>query len=139
MDSKETDSTFHIDISDLEEIEKKEKERKATNEYQRKYNKRPEVKSRKNKLKQTENLTKALKKLGTHDPHEMCKKLGQTMAHSRRNPDYFYRCSTCGVSYSDKEKIHFYKGNNCPCCHRKLRMRKTIREKRNISIENYRV
>jgi len=61
-----------------------------------------------------------------------CKKLGHTIAHSRRNPDYFYKCTKYDVSYSDKEKIHFFKGNHCPCCHLMLRRRKTIAQKNNL-------
>ena len=133
MESNKDDLSSEITIRELYENEEEEEK----NDYQKKYQKRPEVKARIKKKKQTEHLAKELRKLGTHDPHEMCKKLGQTLAHSRRNPDYFYRCSKCGVSYSDKEKIHFYQENKCPCCHLLLRTRKTTTQKRNISIENY--
>ncbi|AFS80045.1 hypothetical protein NKOR_00635 [Candidatus Nitrosopumilus koreensis AR1] len=133
MDANQKDSAFHIDISDLEEIEKKERKRKYINEYQRKYAKRSYVKDKLSKQKQNKTLTEKIKKLGTEDPHRICKKLGRTRAYGRRHPEYFYRCSKCDVSYSDKEKEHFYKENKCPCCHLMLRQRKTVTQKKSLN------
>lgn len=77
-------------------------------------------------------MTTEFKKLGKIDPHKVCKKLGRSRAYSCLHPEYFYRCSKCDVSYSNKEKTQFYKGNKCPCCHLMLRQRKTVTQKKNL-------
>ena len=135
MEFNENDLSPEISIRELYENEENEEKRKAVNDYQKKYNERPEVKNRQKikKIKKiSEKMIKEFKNLGITDPHKICKKLGKSMAHSRRNPDYFYRCKKCEVSYSDKEKRHFFKENHCPCCHFKLRQRKTTTQKRNL-------
>lgn len=131
MDSNKDDTpVFGMSILDIQKQEK-EKERKAKlRNSMRKYLSQPGIKERVYKQRQAKNLTKTLKKLGKMDPHKTCKKLGHTIAWSRYNPGYSYKCTSCNVSYSDKESKHFYKGNKCPCCHRILRTRKTIAEKR---------
>ena len=79
-------------------------------------------------------MIKEFKNFGTTDPHKICKKLGKTMAHRYRNPDYFYRCRKCEVSYSDKEKKYFFREKRCPCCHVMLRRRKTTNQKKMNSL-----
>jgi len=130
MESNEDYRTSEITIRELYENEKKEKKRKTESYHMKKYLAKPGVKERLNKRNQTKRLVKTLKKFGRSNPHKVCKKLGHTIAWGRYNPGYSYKCTGCNVSYSDKESKHFYKGNKCPCCHRLLRTRKTIAEKR---------
>ena len=59
----------------------------------REYHARPDVKERLKRKKLNEKMTKEFKNLGIIDPHEICKKLGHTIAWSRRNPEYFYNIS----------------------------------------------
>ena len=134
MEFNENDLTPEISIRELYESEEKEEKRKIVNDYQKAYNSRPDVKERIKIKKLNEKMTNEFKNLGISDPHEICKKLGHTIAWSRRNSSYFYRCSKCNVSYSDKEKNQFYKENKCPCCHLMLRTRKTITKKRSENI-----
>ena len=131
MEFNENDLSPEISIRELYENGIKEEKRKTTNEYQKKYNAQPNVKERKKIKKTNERMVNEFKNFGINDPHEICKKLGHTIAWSRRNPEYFYKCTKCDVSYSDKEKSHFFKGNHCPCCHLMLRKRKTITQKKN--------
>ena len=105
MDSNENNTSCDLSILDLQNQEKKEKQKKSARDYQKKRREKSGAKERENLKRQAKHLTEKLKKLGREDPHEMCKKLGHTLAYGRRNPDYFYRCTKCGVSYSDKEKI----------------------------------
>lgn len=132
MDSSE-DSPFHINISDLEDGERKEKERKARNNYQKKYYHRPIVKERRNQQNIEERTLKAIKELGEIDPHTICKKLGKSLVYARVDPSYLLKCNPCGVSFSENDREQFYKKNKCPCCHRILRIRKSTYQKRQMN------
>lgn len=123
-------SVFGMSFLELQKQEQEKNKRKKLAEYMKKYNSKPEVKERIKFKKLNEKMINEFKNLGVLDPHQVCKKLGHTIAWSRRNPEYFYRCSKCDVSYSDNEKKHFFKENHCPCCHLMLRTRKTIAKKR---------
>lgn len=129
MESDETEQSFDISIADLQNTEKIEKTKKSNKEYAREYVNRTEVKDRLNAKRQAEAVNKRLKEMD-QDHHTVCKKLGKPMGHARTNPAYFYRCRPCEISYSEKEKSHFFKGNKCPCCHLMLRTRKTVIQKR---------
>ena len=137
MESFDDDLSNEISLKEVfennKDQEKKEKKKKFARDYQRKYNKRPEIKERNAAKRIARSVAKRLKKMD-EDQHKICKKLGHTIAHSRRNSEYYFKCTHCSVSYSDKEKIHFYNGNKCPCCHMMLRRRKTIAQKRNMTI-----
>lgn len=128
--NNENDIPFELSILDLQKQEKEKEQKRKRNERMKKYLVQPNVKIQ----KLNEQTTNGFKNFGISDSHEICKKLGHTRAWSRRNPDYFYRCSKCDVSYSDKEKSHFFKENHCPCCHLMLRTRKTITKKRSENI-----
>lgn len=133
MNSNKDTSLFDISILDLQKQEKEKERKKKQREKMREYLARPDVKERIKIKKLNEKMTREFKNLGKVDPHKICKKLGHTIAWGRRNPGYFYRCSGCDVSYSDKESEHFYKGNKCPCCHLILRTRKTIAQKKSLT------
>jgi len=83
-----------------------------------------------NTIRKAKKFRKILKNLGKVNPHAVCEKLGKPMARSRVDPSYRYKCSKCNVSYSEKQKHHFFRKNKCPCCHLALRTRKTIQQKR---------
>ena len=131
MDYSENNTPSDLSILDLQKQEKEKEQKKKQSEKMREYHARPDVKERIKIKNLNEKMTTTFKNLGITDPHEICKKLGHTIAWSRRNLTYFYRCSKCNVSYSDKEIEYFFKGNHCPCCHLMLRTRKTITQKHN--------
>lgn len=133
--NKDDTSVFGMSILDIQKQEKEKEQKKKQSKKMKEYFTRPDIKERIKIKKLNEKMTKEFKNLGITDPHEICKKLGHTIAWSRRNPDYFYRCSKCDVSYSNKEKNHFFKENHCPCCHLMLRTRKTITKKRSENIQ----
>jgi len=128
-------SIFGMSFYELQKQEQEKKQKKKQAEYMRKYNSKPEIQERKKLKRLNEKLSKEIKNLGLVDPHEICKKFGKTLAWSRRNPEYYIKCTKCEVSYSEKEKNHFFKKSHCPCCHLKLRMRKTIPQKRKDALE----
>jgi len=128
-------SVFGISFLDLQKQEKEKEQKKKQREQMRKYNSKQEVREKRNLKNQNKKMVNEFKKLGSVDPHKICKKLGKTLAYRVRNPEYFYRCSKCEVSFSEKEKHHFFKNNHCPCCHLKLRTRKTITQKRKDALE----
>ena len=128
-------SIFGMSFYELQKQEQEKKQKKKQAEYMRKYISKPEIQERKKLKRLNEKLSKKIKNLGLVDPHEICKKFGKTLAWSRRNPEYYIKCTKCEVSYSEKEKNHFFKKSHCPCCHLKLRMRKTIPQKRKDALE----
>jgi hypothetical protein len=132
MDS-DVPSSSEPSILDLQEQERIEKKKKQLRNYQKQRRQIPVIKERENLKKQSKRLLSALSQFGKNDPHKICKELGHSRAHGRRNPNYFYRCSTCDVSFSDKEKTYFYNGSYCPCCHTKLRIRKTVTQKKKLN------
>lgn len=132
MNSNESGSSVEINILDIQKQEKEKEQKKKQREKMREYYSRSYVKERLKFQKLNKKMTKEFKNFGTVDPHKICKKLGKSIAHSRRNPNYFYKCTKCDVSYSNKEKTHFFHGNHCPCCHLMLRTRKTIAQKKKL-------
>ena len=130
MESSDDNLSDEISLEEVFEKEKSENQKRITNEYARKYYQRPEVKARNTAKRQTKVHEERLQKMD-QDQHIVCKKLGKSIAHSRRNPDYSFKCTRCEVSYSEKDKNQFFNKSYCPCCHFKLRIRKTIQQKRN--------
>ncbi len=131
MEFDENDLAPEISIRELYESEKKEEKRKAVNEKMKEYNSRPGTKERKSAQRDAKIVAERLKKMD-QDQHIICKKLGKSIAHSRRNPEYRFKCKRCEVSFSEKQKSQFYLENRCPCCHFMLRQRKTVTQKRNL-------
>lgn len=115
-----------------EEERDKEKERKKkAAEYQRQRYSRPEVKEKENYKRINKKMIKEFSKLGKVDPHKICKKLGsKSMYRISKNGHLTYKCRTCNVTYSEKQKKLFWNNNHCPCCHYKLSIRKTVSEKK---------
>lgn len=133
MDSDKDPLSSELSILDLQNRERIEKMKKYAKDYQKKRRQIPEIKERENFKKHSKKFTNVLSQFGKNDPHKICKEIGHSRAHGRRNPNYFYRCTICNVSFSDKEKIYFYNDNYCPCCHTKLRIRKTIEQKKKVN------
>jgi len=133
MDSDKDPLSSKLSIFDLQNRERIEKMKKYSRDYYKKRRQNPEIKERDNFQKQSKKLINTISQFGKNDSHTICKKLGHSRAYGRRNPYYFYRCSICDVSFSDKEKTYFYNGNHCPCCHLKLRIRKTITQKKKLN------
>ena len=131
MDSSENNSPSDISILDLQKQEKEKEQKKKNAEYMRKYNSKPGVKERESVKRQQERMIREFKNLGKINPHKICKKLGsKSMRAISSTGARSFKCRTCSVTYTEKQKKYFYKNNHCPCCHLKLSTRKTVAEKR---------
>ncbi len=131
MDSSENNSASDISILDLQKQEKEKKQKKKNAEYMRKYNSKPGVKEREYVKRQQERMIREFKNMGKINPHKICKKLGsKSMRAISSTGARSFKCRTCSVTYTEKQKKYFYKNNHCPCCHLKLSTRKTVAEKR---------
>ena len=131
MDSSENNSASDISILDLQKQEKEKEQKKKNAEYMRKYNSKPEVKEREYVKRQQERMIHEFKNLGKINPHKICKKLGsKSMRAISSTGARSFKCRTCSVTYTEKQKRYFWKNNHCPCCHLKLSTRKTVAEKR---------
>ena len=131
MDSSENNSASDISILDLQKQEKEKEQKKKNAEYIRKYNSKPGVKERVSVKRQQERMIREFKNLGKINPHKICKKLGsKSMRATSKTGARSFKCRTCSVTYTEKQKKYFYKNNHCPCCHLKLSIRKTVTEKR---------
>jgi len=130
MESEQTKQSVEISLFDLQETEKKENQRKARKKKQQEYFQRSEVKARIKAQKESRDASKRIKKMD-EDQHVVCKKIGHTIHYATRHPEYYFRCMRCEASYSKKE-LDGFKENFCPCCHYKLRQRKTILQKRKL-------
>ena len=131
MDSSENNSPSDISILDLQKQEKEKKQKKKNAEYMRKYNSKPGVKEREYVKRQQERMIREFKNMGKINPHKICKKLGsKSMRAISSTGARSFKCRTCSVTYTEKQKKYFYKNNHCPCCHLKLSTRKTVAEKR---------
>ena len=131
MDSSENNSASDISILDLQKQEKEKEQKKKNAEYIRKYNSKPGVKEREYVKRQQERMIREFKNLGKINPHKICKKLGsKSMRAISSTGARSFKCRTCSVTYTEKQKKYFYKNNHCPCCHLKLSTRKTVAEKR---------
>ena len=131
MDSSENNSASDISILDLQKQEKEKEQKKKNAEYIRKYNSKPGVKEQKYVKRQQERMIREFKNLGKINPHKICKKLGsKSMRAISSTGARSFKCRTCSVTYTEKQKKYFYKNNHCPCCHLKLSTRKTVAEKR---------
>ena len=131
MDSSENNSASDISILDLQKQEKEKEQKKKNAEYMRKYNSKPGVKEREYVKRQQERMVREFKNMGKINPHKICKKLGsKSMRAISSTGVRSFKCRTCSVTYTEKQKKYFYKNNHCPCCHLKLSTRKTVAEKR---------
>ena len=131
MDSSENNSASDISILDLQKQEKEKEQKKKNAEYIRKYNSKPGVKERESVKRQQERMIREFKNMGKINPHKICKKLGsKSMRAISSTGARSFKCRTCSVTYTEKQKKYFYKNNHCPCCHLKLSTRKTVAEKR---------
>jgi len=131
MDSSENNSASDISILDLQKQEKEKEQKKKNAEYIRKYNSKPGVKERVSVKRQQERMIREFKNMGKINPHKICKKLGsKSMRAISSTGARSFKCRTCSVTYTEKQKKYFYKNNHCPCCHLKLSTRKTVAEKR---------
>ena len=131
MDSSENNSPSDISILDLQKQEKEKEQKKKNAEYMRKYNSKPGVKEREYVKRQQERMIREFKNMGKINPHKICKKLGsKSMRAISSTGARSFKCRTCSVTYTEKQKKYFYKNNHCPCCHLKLSTRKTVAEKR---------
>ena len=131
MDSSENNSASDISILDLQKQEKEKEQKKKNAEYIRKYNSKPGVKERVSVKRQQERMIREFKNMGKINPHKICKKLGsKSMRAISSTGARSFKCRTCSVTYTEKQKKYFYKNNHCPCCHLKLSTRKTVSEKR---------
>ena len=131
MDSSENNSASDISILDLQKQEKEKEQKKKNAEYIRKYNSKPGVKERVSVKRQQERMIRKFKNMGKINPHKICKKLGsKSMRAISSTGARSFKCRTCSVTYTEKQKKYFYKNNHCPCCHLKLSTRKTVAEKR---------
>ena len=131
MDSSENNSASDISILDLQKQEKEKEQKKKNAEYMRKYNSKPRVKERESVKRQQERMIREFKNMGKINPHKICKKLGsKSMRAISSTGARSFKCRTCSVTYTEKQKRYFWKNNHCPCCHLKLSTRKTVAEKR---------
>ena len=131
MDSSENNSASDISILDLQKQEKEKEQKKKNAEYIRKYNSKPGVKERVSVKRQQERMIREFKNMGKINPHKICKKLGsKSMRAISSTGARSFKCRTCSVTYTEKQKKYFWKNNHCPCCHLKLSTRKTVAEKR---------
>ena len=131
MDSSENNSSSDISILDLQKQEKEKEQKKKNAEYMRKYNSKPGVKEREYVKRQQERMIREFKNMGKINPHKICKKLGsKSMRAISSTGARSFKCRTCSVTYTEKQKKYFHKNNHCPCCHLKLSTRKTVAEKR---------
>ena len=131
MDSSENNSASDISILDLQKQEKEKEQKKKNAEYIRKYNSKPGVKEREYVKRQQERMIREFKNMGKINPHKICKKLGsKSMRAISSTGARSFKCRTCSVTYTEKQKRYFWKNNHCPCCHLKLSTRKTVAEKR---------
>jgi hypothetical protein len=133
---KDETSVFGKSILDIQKEEKEKEEKKKQKERMREYQSRSYVKERIKLQRESKAVSKRIKEMD-EDQHSICKKLGKTIAHSRHHPEYRFKCTKCEASFSENEEKHFFNKFHCPCCHLKLRQRKTITQKRNISYENF--
>jgi len=122
-------SSDEISLSEVYDNQKEDSQKDVIKKQMKGYGSRPGTKERRTAYHSEKNAKVRLEKMD-QDHHTMCKKLGKPMGHAGKDPTYFYRCRQCEVSYSEKEKSHFWKGNKCPCCHMMLRTRKTVTQKR---------
>jgi hypothetical protein len=135
MNSDENKSSiFGMSFLDIQKQEKEKEKKKKQAEYAKKYYNKPEVKARNTALRQTKVHEERMAKMD-QDQHVICKKLGKSIAHSRRYLDYSFKCTNCEVSYSKKDQNQFFRKISCPCCHYKLRIRKTVEQKKKIVLE----
>ena len=131
METNESDTSADITLAELFEKEKEKERKKKNAEYMRKYNSKPKVKEQVNVKRQQERMIREFKNLGKTNPHKICKKLGsKSMRAISSTGARSFKCRTCSVTYTEKQKKYFYKNNHCPCCHLKLSTRKTVSEKR---------
>ena len=131
MDSSENNSASDISILDLQKQEKEKEQKEKNAEYMRKYNSKPGVKEREYMKRQQERMIREFKNMGKINPHKICKKVGsKSMRAISSTGARSFKCRTCSVTYTEKQKKYFYKNNHCPCCHLKLSTRKTVAEKR---------
>ena len=134
MDSNEDNSLANsiLAAQKREEEREREKERKKkAAEYQRKRNSRSDVKEKESYRRTNKKMIKEFSELGKVDPHKICKKLGsKSMKSVSKDGIRTFKCRTCNVTYSEKQKKFFWKNNGCPCCHYKLSIRKTVSEKK---------
>jgi len=135
MNSDENKSSvLGMSFLDIQKQEQEKEKKKKQAEYAKKYYSRPEVKAR-NTARRHEKVHEERMKKMDQDQHAICKKLGKSLAYSRRNPDYNFKCTNCEVSFSKKDQNQFFKKNSCPCCHYKLRIRKTVEQKKKMALE----
>jgi RNA polymerase-binding transcription factor DksA len=132
MKEIEPDNSSEVTLNEIFEKDKEKETKKKLAEYARNYSRRPEIKDRRSSERLAKAVDNRLKKMD-EDQHTVCKKLGKSIAHSRRNPEYRFKCTRCEVSYSEDDKVFFHKNSFCPCCHFKLRLRKTVTQKRNLT------
>ena len=134
MDSNEDNSLANsiLAAQKREEEREREKERKKkAAEYQRKRNSRSDVKEKESYKRTNKKMIKEFSELGKVDPHKICKKLGsKSLKRISNDGSLTYKCRTCNVTFSEKQKNFFWKNNHCPCCHYKLSVRKTVWEKK---------
>ena len=104
MNSDENKSSiFGMSFLDIQKQEKEKEKKKKQAEYAKKYYNKPEVKARNTALRQTKVHEERMAKMD-QDQHVICKKLGKSIAHSRRYLDYSFKCTNCEVSYSKKDQ-----------------------------------
>lgn len=133
---KDETSVFGKSILDIQKEEKEKEEKKKQKERMREYQSRSYVKERMKLQRESKAVSKRIKEMD-EDQHSICKKLGKTIAHSRRHPEYRFKCAHCEVSFSENDQNYFFKKNYCPCCHMMLRRRKTVSQKRSANYENF--
>jgi len=131
MDSNEDTSTFGISILDIQKQEKEKERKKKNAEKMKQYLSKPEVKERIFVKRMEKKMIEEFRNLGKINPHKICKKLGnKSMKSISETGTRNFKCKTCAVTYTDKQKKYFWRNHYCPCCHRKLSIRKTVSEKR---------
>ncbi len=136
MEFPDDDLAGELSLNEVYESEKKDNDKKSNNWSIKKYQQKPEVKKRIKLQREAKATSKRIKKMD-EDQHSICKKLGKTIAHSRRHPEYRFKCAHCEVSFSENDQNYFFKKNYCPCCHMMLRRRKTVSQKRSANYENF--
>jgi RNA polymerase-binding transcription factor DksA len=130
------DHSDELSLNEVYESKKNDNKKKSNNKYAKKYQQKPEVKERIKLQRESRAASKRIKKMD-EDQHSICKKLGKTIAYSRRHPEYRFKCTHCEVSFSEKDQNYFFKKNHCPCCHIMMRQRKTVNQKRSTDYENF--
>ena len=138
METNESDTSSDITLAELFEKEKEKEQKEKRAKYIKEYNSRPEVKKRRARnyerisVKRMEKkMAEEFRNLGKNNPHKICKKLGsKSMKGVSKTGARNFKCRSCAVTYTDKQKKYFWKNNRCPCCHLLLSTRKTVAEKR---------